>query len=115
MPRSRRRGAPERSPQKASGPEDAQDELVERDRGVRAEERHRVLRAVRLELLAVLLVLRRVGLEQRLRDRDLLGVTGLAVDERQVTVEVRLGLALVVDLEDEGLELVVAERVDALL
>ena len=34
--------------------------------GVRAEERHRVLRAVRLELLAVLLVLALVRLEQRL-------------------------------------------------
>ena len=60
--RDRARGS---SPQEAPGPEDLQDELVERDRGVRAEERHRVLRAVRLELLAVLLVLALVGLEQR--------------------------------------------------
>ena len=45
------------SSQEASRAEDLQHELVERDRGVGAEERHRVLRAVRLELLAVLLVL----------------------------------------------------------
>src|SRR5690606_32698686 len=87
----------------------------ERDRRVRAEERQRVLRAVRLELLAVLLVLALVRLEQRLRDRDLTRITGLAIDEREVAVQGRGGLAQVVGLEDERLELVIAERVDALL
>ena len=56
-----------------------------------------------------------VRLEQRLGDRDLARVAGLAVDEREVAVQLRRGLAQVVDLEHERLELVVAERVDALL
>src|SRR5689334_3622451 len=94
-----------RSSQEPSRPEDLQHELVERDAGVGAEERHRVPGAVRLELLAVALVLALVGLEQRPRDRDLAGVAGLAVDQREVAVELGLGLALVVDLEHERLEL----------
>src|SRR5262249_29100929 len=86
-----------------------------RNRRMRAEERHRVLGAVPLELLAVTLVLDLICLEQRLADRDFLDVTGLAVDEREVAVQVRARLAQVVDLEHERLELVIAERVDALL
>src|SRR6185295_14227840 len=89
--------------------EDLQHQLIERDRRVGAEERHRVARAVRLELLAVLLVLALVRLEQRARHRDLARITGLAVDQREITVELRIGLALVVDLEHERLELVVAQ------
>src|SRR5262249_8246990 len=97
------------------GPEDLEHQLVERDRGMGAEERHRVPRAVGLELLAPALVLALVGLEQRARDRDLAGIAGLAVDERQITVELRIGLALIVDLKDERLELVVAQRVESIL
>src|SRR4029079_5694371 len=98
------------SSQEASRAEDLQHELVERDRRVRAKERQRVLRAVRLQLLAVLLVLLLVRLEQRLRDGHLARVTGLAIDEREVTMQVRRGLTHIVDLEHERLELVIAQR-----
>src|SRR5438128_4239037 len=73
-----------RSSKEPSRAEDLEHELIERDRRVGAEECHRVARAVRLELLAIALVLELVGFEQRARHRDLAGIAGLAIDEREV-------------------------------
>src|SRR5215471_7230455 len=68
-----------RSLQEPPGSEDSQDQLVEGDAGVRAEEGDGAARAELRQLLAVLLVLALVGFEQRSRDGDLLRLAGLAV------------------------------------
>ena len=97
--------------QKAAGAEDAQHQLVERDRGVGAEIGDAARRAERLELLAIRLVLALERLSSALGDGDLAQSPVSQSTSSEVAAQLRPRLAPT-DLQHERLEAVVAERVE---
>jgi hypothetical protein len=103
------------SSQESSAAEDAQDELVERGVDVRLDVRDGLRRAETFDVGEVLTVGVGEALEDLRSDGDFALVAGFAVVQEDVAVELRFGFLAIDDVDDEGIELVVAEDVDPLL
>src|SRR5258708_38376543 len=102
------------SPEEATAPEHAQDQLVERHIDLGAEVAHLLLRAEAADHVLVLVVGLRIEVEHLTGDGDFALVTRLAIVDAHVAAHLELPLRVVDDVEDEWLELIVAKDVDPL-
>ena len=95
----------------APGSKDAQDQIIKGDLDRDSKIKDVALGAVALDLATELIPDLTVALKDLRRDRHLTDLTGLTVHQLQLAVELRIELALIEEVDDDRLELVVAQIV----